>query len=292
MKWGTVFSSTSFPDPERASALATTAEDVGFESLWAPEHIVVPVEYDPIYGASDDGTLDRLGSRDGIPDPLIWFAFVAAQTKRIRFGTGVILLTERNLLHTAKEVATLDMLSKGRLMLGVGVGWSREEYEALGAPWPNRGKRMDEYIEAARLLWTEPNPSYDGEMLKFPPLECDPKPHDGPVPIHIGGTSEAACRRAGRTGDGYFPAIFPTSEVYTQLPLLLDWVRAGAKDAGRNYEDIEITSGGVRTAEEAKWFADQGVHRLTVAVRSKTISDMQEELKRFGGEVIEQTVDL
>jgi len=292
MKWGIVFSSTSFPDPDRAIALAELAEEAGFESLWAPEHIIVPGEYEPLYEASKDGTLDRLGSRGGVPDPLIWFSFVAARTSRIRFGTGVMLLTERNPVHTAKEAATLDVLSKGRLIMGVGSGWCKEEYDALGISWPKRGKRLDEYIDAVRELWTQPQASYDGEFVNFSRAQSDPKPHGGLIPIHVGGTSQAAARRAGRVGDGYFPAIFPTEKVYADLPQLLGWVREAAIEAGRDPASIEITSGGVRTVEEAKWFADQGVHRLTIAVRSKTIPDMREELMRFGNEVIAKSVDL
>lgn len=292
MKWGTVFSSTSFPDAERAVALAQIAEEAGFESLWAPEHIVVPVEYAHLYEASDDGTLNRLGSRGGIPDPLIWFAFVASHTKRLRFGTGVMLLTERNPVHTAKEAATLDSLTQGRLILGVGAGWCREEYDALGVSWPKRGKRLDEYIDAVRALWSNDAASYTGDFVSFGPVQCDPKPHNGTIPIHIGGTSEAAARRAGRTGDGYFPAIFPTENVRTELPRLLDWVRDEAISAGRDPASVEVTSGGTRSVEGAKWYADQGVHRLTVAIRARTIPEMREEMLRFGADVIEQTTDL
>ncbi len=292
MKWGTVFSSTSFPDAERAVALAQIAEEAGFESLWAPEHIVVPVEYAHLYGASDDGTLNRLGSRGGIPDPLIWFAFVASHTKRLRFGTGVMLLTERNPVHTAKEAATLDSLTQGRLMLGVGAGWCREEYDALGVSWPRRGKRLDEYIDAVRALWSKDEASYTGEFVSYAAVQCDPKPHNGTIPIHIGGTSEAAARRAGRTGDGFFPAIFPTENVRTELPRLLDWVRDGATSAGRDPAAIEVTSGGTRSVEGTKWYADQGVHRLTIAIRARTIPEMREEMLRFGTDVIERTTDL
>jgi len=292
MKWGIVFSSTTCPDPERAAALGEIAEEVGFESLWAPEHVVIPVEYVPRYEASPTGRLDRLGSRGGIPDPIVWFAYVAARTSRIRFGTGVVILPEHNPVSYAKSCATLATLSAGRFMLGVGVGWCPEEYEALGVPWPNRGKRIDECIEAMRTIWREPQPSYDGEYVRFPAIESDPKPPGGAVPIVIGGNSMAAASRAGRTGDGYFPAIFPTEKVWEDLPPLLAQVRASAAEAGRDPASIEITSGGVRTAEDARWFADQGVHRLTIAVRSRTIEDMRAELKRFGDEVIEPTRDL
>jgi probable F420-dependent oxidoreductase len=292
MKWGIVFSSTTCPDPERAAALGELAEEAGFESLWAPEHVVIPVEYEPVYEASPTGRLDRLGSRGGVPDPLIWFAYVAARTSRIRFGTGVVILPEHNPVAYAKTCATLATLSQGRFMLGVGVGWCREEYEALDEPWPHRGRRCEEYIEVLRRLWREPEAAYDGRFVRFPAVQSDPKPPGGTIPILIGGTSSAAAQRAGRIGDGYFPAIFPTERVWTDLPPLIDQVRAAAIDAGRDPSAVEITSGGVRTAEGAKWFADLGVHRLTVAVRARSVPEMRDELSRFGYEVIGPTESL
>jgi probable F420-dependent oxidoreductase len=292
MKWGIVFSSTSCPDSEAAAALAESAEEAGFESLWAPEHIIIPSEYEPVYSASPTGRLDRLGRRGGVPDPIVWFAFVAARTTTMRFGTGVVILPEHNIPTFAKSCATLASLSKGRFMLGVGVGWNREEYEALGMPWDRRGERYEEAIKALRVLWREDEPSYEGVYLKFPPLACDPKPPGRTIPIVIGGTSAPAVRRAGRVGDGYFPAIFPTDRVYMELPKLVALLRSSAEESGRDPDSIEVTSGGVRTAEEARWFADVGVSRLTVAVRAKTIPEMREELLRFGDEVIATTVEL
>src|SRR5579859_3070580 len=285
MKWGIVFSSTSCPDPERAAALGELAEEAGFESLWAPEHVVIPVDYEPLYQASPTGRLDRLAS-SGVPDPLIWFAYVAARTTRIRFGTGVVILPEHKPVAYAKTCATLATLSQGRFMLGVGVGWCREEYEALDEPWPDRGRRCDEYIAVLRALWSQPEAAYDGHFVRFRPVQSDPKPPGGTIPIVIGGDSPAAAQRAGRIGDGYFPAIFPTERVWTDLPPLIEHVRSAAVDAGRDPSAVEITSGGVRTVEGAKWFAEQGVERLTVAVRSRTVPEMRDELLRFGDEVI------
>jgi probable F420-dependent oxidoreductase len=292
MKWGIVFSSTTCPDPDSAAVLAESAEEAGFESLWAPEHIVIPVEYEPAYEASPTGRLDRLGRRGGVPDPIVWFAYVAARTTRLRFGTGVVILPEHNVVTFAKSCATLASLAKGRFMLGVGVGWNREEYEAVGMPWDRRGDRHEEAIAALRTLWSEPEPTYDGRYVRFPPLWCDPKPPGGTIPIVIGGTSTAAVRRAGRIGDGYFPAIFPTERVHEVLPGLVRLLRSSAEEAGRDPESIEVTSGGVRTAEQARWFAELGVSRLTVAVRAKSTSEMRDELLRFGDEVIGVTSDL
>jgi len=288
MKWGIVFSSTVNPDPDRAIAFATAAEEAGFDALWAPEHVVIPVEYVPQYMASSTGKMDQL-ERSGVPDPLIWHAFVAAVTSRIKFGTGVVILPEHATVAYAKTVATLASLTKDRFMLGVGVGWCREEYDALQMPWDNRGKRIEEQLETMRALWRDTPAAYDGRFIRFPEVYCEPKPPAGTVPIHIGGDSEAAATRAGRMADGFFPAIFPTQRVYEALPGLIDTVHRAAREAGRNPEDIELTSGGVRTVEQSKWFEDLGVHRLTIAVRSKTVDDMRDELLRFGDEVIEAT---
>lgn len=292
MKWGILFSSTICPDPERAVALAETAEEAGFDSLWAPEHVIIPVEYEPRYTASPTGRMDRLTSRGGVPDPLIWLAFVAARTSRIKLGTNVVILPEHNPVAYAKACATLASLAKGRFLLGIGVGWCPEEYDALGIPFARRGQRYEECIEAMRALWRDEEASYEGEFVRFLPVMCDPKPPGGTIPLVLGGTAPVAARRAGRIGDGYFPAIFPTERVWTDLPGLLEHVREGAAEAGRDPSTVEITSGGVRTAEEARWFADQGVHRLTIAVRAKTIPEMRDELLRFGDEVIDRTQTL
>jgi probable F420-dependent oxidoreductase len=292
MKWGIVFSSTTCPDPARAAALAEIAEEAGFESLWAPEHVVIPVEYEPIYEASPTGRLDRLGSRGGVPDPIVWFAYVAARTTVLKFGTGVVILPEHNPLPYAKSCATLAALSQGRFMLGVGVGWCREEYEALGVPWSHRGRRCDESIEVLRRLWRDDEAAFDGEFFNFPAVQCDPKPPGGTVPIVVGGASMAAARRAGRLGNGFFPAIFPTERVWTELPPLIAACRDAAAEVGRDPDEVEVTSGGVRTADGARWFAEQGVHRLTVAIRSRTVPEMRDELQTFAREVIEPTRDL
>jgi len=190
------------------------------------------------------------------------------------------------------HVAWVSSMLTAALMLGVGVGWCREEYEALGRPWSDRGRRCEEYIDVLRTLWRESEPAFDGRFVTFPALTCDPKPPGGAIPIVIGGTSPAAARRAGRVGDGFFPALFPTERVWTDLPPLIAEVRAAAAEAGRDPAVVEITSGGVRTPNEAKWFAEQGVARLTVAVRSRTVPEMRDELRRLGDELVEPTREL
>lgn len=292
MKWSLVFTSTKFPEPERAAHLARTAEEAGFSTLWAPEHIVVPVEYDSAYGFSADGKIQI--ADDPFPDPLVWLTYVSAVTSRIGLGTGIIILPEHNPVELAKRTATIASLSGGRLKLGVGAGWLREEYAALGlgGDFATRGARMDECIDVLRELWSADEAAFDGEHYQFQRLRMFPKPPGRSVPIHVGGDSKVAARRAGRTGDGFFPAMWPTERVHRELPQLLDTMRQSAREVGRDPDAIEVTSGGARTAEDATWFADQGVHQLTVAVRARDEAGTYEELMRFGESVIEPTVDL
>ena len=200
MKWGIVFASTGFPDPESAVALAESAEASGFESLWSPEHIIMSKAPDATpYRGMPDGKMDRLARRGGIPDPLIWFAFVASRTSRIRFGTGVLIVPEHQPVVLAKTVATLDHLCGGRLMLGIGVGELPEEYGAVGMAFGDRGQRMDEYIEAMRTLWREDEASFAGQHVAFDRIECRPWPPRRTVPLFIGGASRAASAEPGES---------------------------------------------------------------------------------------------
>lgn len=293
MKWGIVFSSTGFPDADSAVALAQAAEQAGFESLWAPEHVVMSKRPDATpYRGSPDGSMARLGRRGGIPDPLIWFAFVASATSRIRFGTGVLILPEHQPVVLAKSAATLDQLSGGRLLLGIGVGELPKEYHAVGMNFADRGGRMDEYIDALRELWCEDTASFHGRYVDFDQVECRPWPVRRSIPLLIGGASDAAIRRAATRGDGYFPFVFPGQDPRVELARLLDRVRTETRDAGRDSAAMEFTAGGARTVEDAKVYADFGVHRLTVAIRARTIADMREEVARLGDELVSRTADL
>jgi probable F420-dependent oxidoreductase len=238
------------------------------------------------------GKSDAPATGDETPwsDLMTWFAFGAALTTTLRFGSGVIVLPQRNPVHLAKQAATLDVLSHGRLMLGVGVGWLREEFDALGAPWEERGQRAEEYIAAMRTLWRQHEATFRGRYIEFDPVYLVPKPDqpDG-VPIHIAGHGRIAARRAGRLGDGYFPAIYPNSRVREVLPKLIEEMRVTARDAGRDPMAVEVTSGGARTVEATKWYADLGVHRMLIKARSIQPDRLRDELIRFGDEVIVHT---
>lgn len=293
MKWGIVFASTSFPEPDRAVAMAQAAEAAGFESLWCPEHVVVAVgEGVTPYGGSLDGKMDRLWKRGGVPDPLVWLAFVAAQTSRIQLGTNVVIVPEHQPAVLAKSVATLDALSRGRVQLGVGIGELPEEYAAVGMKFSDRGRRMDEYLEAMRLLWEQEVATYHGEFVRFDAVRCDPSPPRGTIPIHVGGASPAAIRRAAKFGNGYFPWVGPGLDLYTTLRHVISGVREEAKRVGRDPDEIEYTVGGARTIADAEQMAALGVDRLVIAVRAKDIAAVSDELASFGDEVIGPTAEL
>jgi probable F420-dependent oxidoreductase len=293
MKWGIVFASTTFPEPDRAIAMAQAAEAAGFDSLWCPEHVVVAVaEGATPYSGSLDGKMDRLWRRGGIPDPLVWLAFVASQTSTIALGTNVVIVPEHQPAVLAKSVATLDALSGGRVMLGIGVGELPEEYAAVGMEFTDRGSRMDEYIEAMRALWQDEVATYHGKHIHFDQVRSDPSPTRGTVPLHIGGASPAAIRRTAKYGDGYFPWVPPTLDLHTTLRQVIRDVRAEAELIGRDPDEIEYTVGGARGIDEAEAMGALGVDRLVIAIHAKDIGEVQDELARFGDEVIAATRDL
>jgi probable F420-dependent oxidoreductase len=184
-------------------ALGQEAEARGVESLWLAEHVVLFDDYEPEYPYDDNGRLPATAD-SGILEPLSTLAFLAGQTSTVRLGTGILLLPQRNPVYTAKEVANIDWLSGGRFDLGIGVGWCKEEFDAVDVSWPNRGKRTDEYIEVMRSLWTDDATSYSGEFYEVDKARMYPKPAQERLPIHIGGESDAAIRRAARLGDGWY----------------------------------------------------------------------------------------
>ena len=273
-----------FSEPENAVGLAQLAEENGFESLWTVEHVVVPAGYESQYPYSRDGRMPG-GEDVPIPDPLVWLAYVAAATQRIKLATGILILPQRNPVVLAKETATLDVLSRGRLVLGIGVGWLQEEFDAIGVPFDERAARTDEYAEAMRVLWREPEPTFEGRFTSFERAKSYPKPAQGTIPIVIGGHSKPAARRSGRLGDGFFPARTSSDE----LNGLLDEMRRAAKDAGRDADAIEITAGGAMDVDGIKRFADAGVSRMIVPPLGFDLETLKQQLGTFSENVIAKT---
>src|SRR5690349_2606536 len=267
--------------PEGAAEVAHMAEELGFESLWTVEHTVVPTGYESQYPYSPDGRMPG-GEHAEIPDPLIWLAYVAAATTTIRLATGILIRPQRNPVTLAKELATLDVLSGGRVELGIGVGWLEEEFDALGVPFADRGPRTDDFVAALRVLWSEGDDTYHGRFCDFTNANSYPKPvQRGGIPVVVGGHTQVAARRAGRLGDGFFPGVFQAD----QLPPLLETVWANARDAGRDPDAIEITAGAFDYDTAAR-LADLGVARAAVPPLAFDLEKLRARLGQFSDEVI------
>ena len=262
----------AYAERKHAVALARTAEAAGVESLWTYEHIVVPARYRPAYPYSSSGRMPAEGA--GLPDALDWIAFLSGVTERITFGTGMIILPEHNPVILAKRAATIDRLSGGRLLLGVGAGWMKEEFDALGVPWQHRGARAEEYIHAMRRLWADDPATFTGTHVRFQQVHCSPRPHRAAgVPVIIGGHSEAAASRAGRIGDGFYPPAAPPDRVAA----LVQVMRRSAQEAGRDPASIEITAGAGPDCDTAtvKRYEDLGVARVMIALPAQNPSSLQ-----------------
>lgn len=258
MRFGLRYCNTGrYVDPKEAVALAQAAEAAGFESLWTVEHTIVPAGYASAYPYDPSGKMAGGQNDIPLPDPLIWMAYIAAATSRIRLATGILILPQHNPVLAAKQIATLDHMSGGRILLGVGVGWLQEEFAALGVPFAERGARTDEYIKAMRVLWSADSPTFKGRFVDFADAYCRPQPVNKSVPIIVGGHSEAAARRAGRLGDGFFPARGAPGE-------LIAIARDAAEAAGRDPALLELT---VSMPDDIAQLADlraMGVTRVLV----------------------------
>jgi len=272
---------------EYSGEFARLAEETGFESIWAVDHAVMCPDYESTYPYDPSG---RSPFHENVvqPDPLTWLSWAAAHTRRIRLGTGILILPLRNPVVLAKTVASVDALSGGRMMLGIGVGWVREEAEATGTDFTTRGRRCDEYIEAMRALWQEPVSSYKGEFVEFNKVVSQPKPAQPQgVPILVGGHSPAAARRAGRLGDGFYPlGVFGD-----ELDDLLATMRAAAEEAGRDPASIEVTTAGAPKKAFIEGLAAQGVSRVLISPATGDLDELRGSLETFQREIGEPLAD-
>jgi probable F420-dependent oxidoreductase len=284
MKLGLMFANSGpFANPQLMAHLAQAAERFGFESIWTVEHVVIPQNYQSPYPYSPSGKIP--GSEDvPIPDPLLPLAYAAAITKTLRLGTGVMILPQRHPLYVGKEVATLDVLSNGRVILGIGSGWLKEEFDSLGLDFHQRGARTDEAINSLRALWSpEAASSFHGKHFSFGPVKCFPKPvQKGGVPIVVGGHSPAAAKRAGRYGDGFFPAIAEPDK----LKELFAMMSAEAKKAGRDPKQIELSCMGRAKVDALKALQDIGVERVVVPPPAYDPEGITRGLEKIANEVL------
>ncbi|MGF1599421.1 MAG: LLM class F420-dependent oxidoreductase [Acidimicrobiales bacterium] len=261
MKLG-VFAPLQSPQatPAMLADLAAGAEELGLDSIWVGEHVVTVPDYQSAYPGSADGRIP-IPPGAGLLDITASLAFLAAHTSTVRLGTGICLLPQRNPVYTAKEFATLDWLSDGRIDLGIGVGWSWEEFEACNVPWERRGARCDEYLEVLRSCWVDEVSSHDGEIYPLRRCHVYPKPVQRPhIPIHVGGHSDAAMARVARVGRGWYGFGTSPASTATDLARLADHLHA----AGRSLDDVQVTltPGHRITPDDVATYAELGVDVL------------------------------
>ncbi len=222
--------------PELLDAVAEGAQERGIGTIWVGEHVVLFPDYASHYPYAEDGRIPAPPG-SGLLEPLVTLTYLAARTSTVRLGTAMLLLPQRNPVYVAKEVSTLDWLSGGRVDLGVGVGWLKEEFEALNVPWERRGQRTDEYLEVLHTLWVDDESSFEGRLYHLDPCEMFPKPLQQPVPVHIGGETPAALRRAARLAQGWHTFNRTPEELATGLAEL----DGHLETAGRSRSDLRIT---------------------------------------------------
>lgn len=276
------------------AVVAKHAEDLGFSSYWVPDHIVVPVQYSTPYpGNPKPGVEPDPDYLWQMPDPMIALMRAATATTRLEVGTGVLLVPERNPLHLAKEIASLDSFSGGRFHFGIGAGWNKEESEMLGGDFEHRWTQVREAIEVMKACWTQEKSEYHGKYYDYAPLRCYPKPAQHPhPPIYLGGimfNNEWAKRvfhRIVRYGDGWLPVVQKVEQVIDGR----DQLRALCQEAGRDPKTVRITVFGAqnqwRTRKAIAQFEGIGVGQVTIWINSRDSDAIKRELDGLAREVL------
>ncbi len=262
-----------------AAALAQACEARGFESMWAPEHSHIPLSRrSPFQGGS--GELPK--QYYDVMDPFVTLSAAAAVTGKIKLGTGVCLVIQRDPIQTAKQVASLDQVSGGRFLFGIGGGWNAEEMEDHGTVFKTRFKLMRERIEAMQAMWTQSKPEYHGEMVDFPPMMTWPKPVQKPhPPVIVGGVFPHGARRALRYGDGWIPNA--SRAQYADVTDYLPQFRQMAVEAGRDLATCPVTVWGVgEDYDRLRRYEEQGVARLVVSLPPESADRILPVLDRWG----------
>jgi probable F420-dependent oxidoreductase len=260
--------------------LAEHAEELGYAALYLGEHVVLFDAPDDEYPGSETG--DAFFPADAsLPDPLTLHAYLAGRTEHIRLATGVMLVPQRNPVYTAKHVATLDWASGGRLDLGVGLGWSSDEFRACGVPFARRAARFAEYLEVMRRLWSEPISEFSGEFYELPRCRQYPKPLQNPLPIWLGGWAESALERVATFGDGWYGFDHTSDE----LGAIVTRIRELLREHGRAPDSVRIATGAYsrmpRDRSDIDAFAAAGVERFAVSLLASDAAEMHELLVEY-----------
>ena len=262
MKLGLIPVNIGVGSADQMTGLAQLAENKGFESVWTFEHVIVPEDYQSKYPYNASGKMGTSPDTNFV-DPLLALTAIAQATSTIRLATGVNILSQVNPLYMAKQAASLDFLSNGRFMLGVGIGWLREEFEALGVPFERRGARFDDYVVAMKKVWSGEVVEHQSEFINWSGFKSYPLPAQKPhLPVVMGGSKGKIYERIAKHGDGWFA---PMGEPETLTPALAD-LKAACDANNRDYDEIEITCmwSGRGGQEAVQALADAGVHRLVV----------------------------
>lgn len=280
-------------NPDFIVRYSQLVESLGFESLWTIDHALMCVEYDSRYPYKTTGRTP-IPADANMPDPLILMMLIASATETIRIGTSMLILPQRHPIALAKEVATLDQYSRGRVTLGVGVGWVEEEVAIMGQNFRDRGRRADEWIQILRALWADGVAEFEGDYFQFKGVVSSPKPaQPGGIPLMIGGHSEAAAQRAGRFGDEFYPHWSTRGPDEKALAGLKIAIEKSAQQAGRDPSRVGLTltsTSDARTAyETAETCARLGAERVVVLPpKGELDGALPDELGRFKETVIDQ----
>lgn len=280
MKYGTFLFQTA---PASIASIARKAEELGYESLWIPEHIILPVQYKSPYPYSSSGRMPA-PPETPLHDPMLVLAYTAALTSKIRLATGIFVLPIRNAFTTAKAVASLDVLSGGRFIFGIGIGWLEEEFAAVGMNFKDRALRTREYLELMKELWSKDDPVYRGKTVGIEGYRFNPKPVQKPhPPLVFGGHTEPSLKRAARLGDGWYGIGENLDEVASVIKRL----REHEKALGRT-KPLELTVaprfGGPLTVEQVKRLREMGVERVLLGGAATRDQIMQ--MERFRDQVM------
>ena len=263
--------------PEILRAVGCEIEDRGFESIWVPEHVVLFDDYQSAYPYSPDGKFPG-GADSGMLEPLGALTYLAAITDRVRLGTGICLVPQRNPVYTAKAVTDLDSMSGGRVDFGVGIGWLREEFEALAMPFEQRGKRTDEHLQVMKSLWCDEVSEFHGDLYDLPACRMYPKPVQTPhPPIHVGGESDGAMRRVARHGQGWFSF----NRLPADLPEPLTRLDGALAAEGRSRSDVVLSVCpyfNQTTPGQVEQYAELGVDRLIVLCLAFDVDTLRSQL--------------
>lgn len=282
MKLGLIPVNIGITDPAMMIGMAQKAESLGYESLWTFEHVIVPVQYESKYPYDNSGKMG-LGPETQLIDPLIALAVIAGRTQRIRLGTGVNILSQSNPLLLAKQAASIDTLSKGRLMLGLGIGWLAEEFAAMGVPFERRGARFDDYVQAMRKVWSGEVVEHQSDFLSWTNFKSYPTPVQSPLPIVMGGDKGKILERIARYGDGWLvPRANPD-----EIKGMLEDLNRTCDRLGRDFAEIEVTvmwpgRGGTEALDALEAI---GAHRAVVPMMALG-PDPVEEIERIAEQVI------